>query len=182
MSDNFNIQAFVRKTRNADFKALQEGYDNVPGETATALMNTPNTVQAVEQVIRILKEMNVDPETMTHILDQLGMDGKMVYEMKGEVYEEDEEMQDITEAEEEEVEEETEDVFAMEEPDGEEAIEVEDTAEIETPAASTDSKEIFSKLVDAYEAAKALGDDKLTRQLANTITYFNKSVIFGDTK
>ena len=60
MSDNFNIQAFVQKTRNADLKALQEGYDNVPGETATALMNTPNTVQAVEQVIRILKEMNVE--------------------------------------------------------------------------------------------------------------------------
>lgn len=53
--------------------------------------------------------------------------------------------------------------------------------EMEAPEGEAeDNKEIFSKLVDAYESAKALGDDKLTRQLANTITYFNKSVIFGD--
>ena len=43
-----------------------------------------------------------------------------------------------------------------------------------------DNKEVFSQLVDAYEAAKELGDEKLTRQLANTITYFNKTIIFGD--
>ena len=79
---------------------------------------------------------------------------------------------------------------ALKEEDGEE-IEIED--EMEVPAVDVadvemeapegeaeDSKEIFAKLVDAYESAKALGDDKLTRQLANTITYFNKSVIFGD--
>ena len=86
---------------------------------------------------------------------------------------------------------------ALKEEEGDEEIEVED--EIEVPAEvdmdmdmdmdmeapeseAEDSKEIFSKLVDAYESAKALGDEKLTRQLANTITYFNKSVIFGDTK
>ena len=80
---------------------------------------------------------------------------------------------------------------ALKEEEGEEEIEIED--EIEIPATDVadvemeapegeaeDSKEIFAKLVDAYESAKALGDDKLTRQLANTITYFNKSVIFGD--
>lgn len=55
---------------------------------------------------------------------------------------------------------------------------VEDTMEM--PAEETDSKEVFSQLVDAYEAAKELGDEKLTRQLANTITYFNKTIIFGD--
>ena len=82
---------------------------------------------------------------------------------------------------------------ALKEEEGDEEIEVED--EIEVPAEvdmdmdmeapeseAEDSKEIFSKLVDAYESAKALGDEKLTRQLANTITYFNKSVIFGDAK
>ena len=80
---------------------------------------------------------------------------------------------------------------ALKEEEGEEEIEIED--EMEVPAVDVadvemeapegeaeDSKEIFAKLVDAYESAKALGDDKLTRQLANTITYFNKSVIFGD--
>jgi uncharacterized OsmC-like protein len=80
---------------------------------------------------------------------------------------------------------------ALTEEEGDEEIEVEDEVSIQAPIEdevsieapedeAEDSKEIFAKLVDAYEAAKKLGDDKLTRQLANTITYFNKSVIFGD--
>tara|TARA_R110000822_G_scaffold24240_2_gene74119 strand:+ start:792 stop:1496 length:705 start_codon:yes stop_codon:yes gene_type:complete len=79
----------------------------------------------------------------------------------------------------------------LKEEEGDEEIEVEDEIEVEAPIEdevsmeapedeAEDSKEIFAKLVDAYESAKKLGDEKLTRQLANTITYFNKSVIFGD--
>tara|TARA_R110000744_G_scaffold5292_2_gene18750 strand:+ start:769 stop:1332 length:564 start_codon:yes stop_codon:yes gene_type:complete len=79
----------------------------------------------------------------------------------------------------------------LEEIEGDEEIEVDNEIEVEAPIEdeisieapedeAEDSKEIFAKLVDAYESAKKLGDDKLTRQLANTITYFNKSVIFGD--
>ena len=52
--------------------------------------------------------------------------------------------------------------------------------DLEAPTEEPDNKEVFSQLVDAYEAAKELGDEKLTRQLANTITYFNKTIIFGD--
>jgi hypothetical protein len=52
--------------------------------------------------------------------------------------------------------------------------------DMSTPSEEPDNKEVFSQLVDAYEAAKELGDEKLTRQLANTITYFNKTIIFGD--
>ena len=194
MSDNFNIQAFVQKTRNADLKALQEGYDKVREEAS----NTHGISD--EKLHKIAKALNTTIEDVKMNYLGLGEEmkhDKMSEEMKDVEMEEEmkhdkmsEEMKDAKMKEGEnyyedsmyEAEEETEDVFAMEEPDGEEAIEVEDTAEMETPAASTDSKEIFSKLVDAYEAAKALGDEKLTRQLANTITYFNKSVIFGDTK
>ena len=79
---------------------------------------------------------------------------------------------------------------ALKEEEGDE-IDIEDEVSIEAPIEdevsmeapedeAEDSKEIFAKLVDAYESAKKLGDEKLTRQLANTITYFNKSVIFGD--
>ena len=79
----------------------------------------------------------------------------------------------------------------LKEEEGDEEVEVEDEIEVEAPIEdevsmeapedeAEDSKEIFAKLVDAYESAKKLGDEKLTRQLANTITYFNKSVIFGD--
>ena len=67
----------------------------------------------------------------------------------------------------------------------EEEIEIEDETpamdlDLDMPADEPDNKEVFSQLVDAYEAAKELGDEKLTRQLANTITYFNKTIIFGD--
>ena len=83
------------------------------------------------------------------------------------------------------------DKAALKEEEGDEEVEVEDEIEVEAPIEdevsmeapedeAEDSKEIFAKLVDAYESAKKLGDEKLTRQLANTITYFNKSVIFGD--
>lgn len=65
----------------------------------------------------------------------------------------------------------------------EEEIEIEDETpamDLDMSADKPDNKEVFSQLVDAYESAKELGDEKLTRQLANTITYFNKTIIFGD--
>lgn len=67
----------------------------------------------------------------------------------------------------------------------EEEIEIEDETpamdlDLDISADEPDNKEVFSQLVDAYESAKELGDEKLTRQLANTITYFNKTIIFGD--
>jgi len=64
-------------------------------------------------------------------------------------------------------------------------VEIEDEVpemdlDLDTSTDEPDNKEVFSQLVDAYESAKQLGDEKLTRQLANTITYFNKTIIFGD--
>ena len=44
-------------------------------------------------------------------------------------------------------------------------------------AGSSEAKKAFNELTDAYRAAKELGDEKLVRQLANTITYFNKNII-----
>jgi len=44
-------------------------------------------------------------------------------------------------------------------------------------AGSSESKKAFGELTDAYRAAKELGDEKLIRQIANTITYFNKNII-----
>jgi hypothetical protein len=46
-------------------------------------------------------------------------------------------------------------------------------------AGSSESKKAFSELTDAYRAAKELGDEKLIRQIANTITYFNKNIILS---
>lgn len=44
-------------------------------------------------------------------------------------------------------------------------------------AGSSEAKKAFGDLTDAFQAAKALGDEKLIRQIANTITYFNKNII-----
>jgi hypothetical protein len=46
-------------------------------------------------------------------------------------------------------------------------------------AGSSESKKAFGELTDAYRAAKELGDEKLIRQIANTITYFNKNIILS---
>jgi hypothetical protein len=54
-------------------------------------------------------------------------------------------------------------------------IDMDGTPDID--AGSSESKAAFNKLTDAYRAAKELGDEKLIRQLANTITYFNKNII-----
>jgi len=81
------------------------------------------------------------------------------------------------------------------EDEGEDEVEVEDEETIEEPAADEDmidadmeggvdmdagsdeAKTAFDELTDAYRSAKELGDEKLIRQLANTITYFNKNII-----
>lgn len=77
----------------------------------------------------------------------------------------------------------------------EDEVEIEDEETIEEPAADEDmidadmeggmdmdagsdeAKTAFDELTDAYRSAKELGDEKLIRQLANTITYFNKNII-----
>jgi len=84
---------------------------------------------------------------------------------------------------------------AKEEEEEVEDVEIEDTETVEEPAAEEDmidadmeggmdmdagsdeAKNAFDELTDAYRSAKELGDEKLIRQLANTITYFNKNII-----
>lgn len=82
---------------------------------------------------------------------------------------------------------------AKEEEEEVEDVEIEDTETVEEPAedmidadmeggmdmdaGSDEAKNAFDELTDAYRSAKELGDEKLIRQLANTITYFNKNII-----
>lgn len=42
---------------------------------------------------------------------------------------------------------------------------------------SAESKKAFTSLVDTYNAAKELGDPKLTQMIANALTYYNKNII-----
>ena len=61
--------------------------------------------------------------------------------------------------------------------DGEGDIEL---ADVE-PEASDDEINIQSSLQDALEAAKKMGDEKLINQIGNTITFFTRTHIVGDT-
>lgn len=100
---------------------------------------------------------------------------------------------DLTEKKEAEEEEDAD----MENADGEEApaedVDVDLDMDMEAPEGEMDmdidmgepgegsEDEVFKDLTDAYRAAKQMGDEKLIRQIANTITYFNKNVLLKDT-
>ncbi len=81
--------------------------------------------------------------------------------------------------EEEEVEDvEIEDTETVEEPAAEEdMVDADMESGMDMDAGSDEAKTAFDELTDAYRSAKELGDEKLIRQLANTITYFNKNII-----
>lgn len=79
---------------------------------------------------------------------------------------------------EEEDEVEIEDEEAVEEPAADEdMIDADMEGGMDMDAGSDEAKNAFDELTDAYRSAKELGDEKLIRQLANTITYFNKNII-----
>ena len=84
----------------------------------------------------------------------------------------------LMEAKKEEEEVEVEDTETVEEPAADEAaIDADMEGGMDLDAGSDEAKSAFDELTDAYRSAKELGDEKLIRQLANTITYFNKNII-----
>lgn len=86
--------------------------------------------------------------------------------------------EDLSEAKKEEEEVEVEDTETVEEPAADEAaIDADMEGGLDMDAGSDEAKNAFDELTDAYRSAKELGDEKLIRQLANTITYFNKNII-----
>ena len=84
----------------------------------------------------------------------------------------------LMEAEEEGEEVETEETEeeAIEEP-ADDNVDMDMEGDLDLDAGSDEAKNAFDELTDAYRSAKELGDEKLVRQLANTITYFNKNII-----
>ena len=84
----------------------------------------------------------------------------------------------LMEAKKEEEEVEVEDTETVEELAADEAaIDADMEGGMDLDAGSDEAKSAFDELTDAYRSAKELGDEKLIRQLANTITYFNKNII-----
>jgi hypothetical protein len=186
MSDNFNIQAFVQKTRKEYFDNMYrkplikeeldpETADRIDGLTNLEALNS--LLDAAEMIYKDQIESGdeFDPADVAEYLhSEIAKRLMSLDSNDGMNLREADEEEDIA-------------IDTLEEPtDAPEAdMNTEPDMGMEAPvdlATGGDSKEIFGKLVDAYEAAKGLGDEKLTRQLANTITYFNKAVIFGEPK
>lgn len=69
----------------------------------------------------------------------------------------------------------------MEAPEGEADMGMDmgamDTA---APAVSGDAQSVQKELMDALEAAKAMGDEKLVRQIGNALTYFTRQQVSGE--
>ena len=72
---------------------------------------------------------------------------------------------------------EIEDEETVEEPAADDNVDMDMEGDLDLDAGSDEAKTAFDELTDAYRSAKELGDEKLVRQLANTITYFNKNII-----
>lgn len=67
-----------------------------------------------------------------------------------------------------------------ERPDAEDDMAAEmDTVAPSTTPGSAEIEEVQQLLQQAFNKAKALGDDKLNKQVANTITYFVKTHVLG---
>jgi hypothetical protein len=113
----------------------------------------------IEQIIQMLN--GVDGETMEYILRQVGMEDQMANQLvhnRAEMSEakKDKEVEDIKDV----------DVTA-----GDEEV----TADVTTTDVDPDVKAVQDALTQAQAAAEKLGDDKLTDQIGNTITFFTRS-------
>ena len=188
--DNFNLQGFVKKSKNEFYTNLYEGKekhsmeeemhdDHKMEENHQSL--DPEVADRIEGLLNIsmkTKFINTGVNLINDFLQDEAMDVEdVISHLANELTKEYHTAGDHSSAVALEEEEEVEDV-ETETP--ETSMDVDVDMDMPTPSEEPDNKEVFSQLVDAYEAAKELGDEKLTRQLANTITYFNKTIIFGD--
>lgn len=87
--------------------------------------------------------------------------------------EEEETEEDTTEEEGEEVETEEGDIDITDEEGGEEG-------DMEVPEMEGDEGEILTHLMQALKGAKATGDDKLTKQIGNTVTFLTRQYISSE--
>lgn len=135
---------------------------------STILMRDPSIKAKVDKVINILKDIEVDGETMEFILKQVGMEDQMQHQLTSREEEAEKKQMfknvnkglGLNEAEEEDTTEE--DTTAPE------------VADVE-PKLTGNEKEIQDALTKAYEAAKKVNDKKLVDQIGNTITFFTRT-------
>jgi len=146
-------------------EATPDAMDRMSG--LVSISTVGSLIDAAGRIIRDLKDEGFDEEDIhDFIVDKvttLSLDETLAEAKKDEEDEEDVEIEDTE---------------TVEEPAGDEdMIDADMKGGMDMDAGSDEAKTAFDELTDAYRSAKELGDEKLIRQLANTITYFNKNII-----
>ena len=155
----FDIQSSAEEITEASTEAIDRMNGLVDRRVISSML------YSVGQIIKSLTEEGFEEDEIHDYLIYLvtTLDDSALMEAKKD------------EKEEEEVE--IEDIETVEEPAADDNVDMDMEGDLDLDAGSDEAKDAFDELTDAYRAAKELGDEKLVRQLANTITYFNKNII-----
>ena len=129
--------------------------------------NSPMDDPRVEQIISMLKDMEVDGETMEYIIRQVGMEDQMANQLVHYPAEYAASLKEADETEKDTAETDTGDDVTV---DDTETTDVETTAEVDPNV-----KAVQDSLTQAQAAAQQLGDKKLIDQIGNTITFFTRA-------
>jgi hypothetical protein len=149
------IREMIMEEMNLDVEDTTDEYDFL---AEASPLNDPRT----QQVIDMLIDMEVDGETMEYILKQVGMEDQMANQLVNYPTEYEASLNEEEEEDEEDEEIDTEEI---------------DTEEIDTDEIDPTIKSVQDALSQAQGAAQSLGDEKLTDQIGNTITYFTRAHI-----
>lgn len=162
MADPHNLSDYTMREEDTLEEASTEAIDRMNGLVDRRVISS--MLYSVGEVIKSLKEEGFEEDDIHDYLVYLvtTLDDSALMEAK------EEEVEDV------ETEETEEDV--VEEP-ADDNVDMDMEGDLDLDAGSDEAKNAFDELTDAYRSAKELGDEKLIRQLANTITYFNKNII-----
>lgn len=191
MSDNFNLQKFLKENKSLENlnPIMKNLNDKETKKTLTESVDEKTTKSSLRDQIReiVLAEMegedlNESPEHHLSTIEANDMDEEMAYE-----YLEEQGLDimtiesiisqafpDLNEAKKDEEEEEIDaEEIDAEEIDVDVTDEEEPTSDVEIAAAGAtgDSKELINHLMSSLETAKAMGNEKLTTQVMNTLKF-----------
>jgi hypothetical protein len=177
-----SIKRLIREELQED----NEYIENIEDETDDEFVNSaqedlPINDPRVNQIIQMLKDIDVDGETMEYIIVKVGMEDQMakqlafdkapyvgINQLQNEADEKKEDTEEFDINDEEETTDET---------DKESTDEESFDSDIDMSGLQGDTKELMAKLQDAMELARKTGDKKLVNQLGNTITFFARTHI-----
>jgi len=180
------LKEIIKSAMSAE-TSIEETLVDADQDMAEAILNALGGEAAFEAVVRAMStddaqvylggimrdhdiemgredEMDNTPITITRdIMDNLGLE---------EAKKDDEEEEEV-----EDVEVDAEEDITLDEPE-EEEMDME--PESDTSGLDAGEKDLQNNLEKALEAAKEMGDEKLAKQIGNTITFFTRTHVVGD--